>query len=148
MVSRFHRGPLSLQLTDFPQERRGFRARRSTWRWAARGRSQGGQIREQDLMPRFVEDDRALLRSQSGPLAGMSFSTVSARIDSQAFRVLLLSLLRLPLLFSSRRCRSGRFLVWPPPSIMCDCRGSWHTRACGREWCCTKMPRGRRQGVH
>ena len=94
MVSRFHRGPLSLQVTDPlpPEERRGFRARRSTWRWAARGRSQGGQFREQDLMPRLAEDDRALLRSQSGPLAGMSFSTVPARIDSQAFRVLLLRL--------------------------------------------------------
>ena len=173
-------------------------------------------------MPRLAEDDRALLRSQSGPLAGMSFSTVPARIDSQAFRVLLLRLLRLPLplssrrcrcgLFwyghhrascatagvlgrrgfavenaaaritkrptgrhvsrsastddsqafrvlllrllrlplplSSRRCRCGRFLVWPPSSIMCDCRGSGQTRVCGRECCCTNMPRGRRQGVH
>ena len=43
-------------------------------------------------MPRLAEDDRSLLRSQSGPLAGMSFSTVPARIDSQAFRVLLLRL--------------------------------------------------------
>ena len=123
-----------------PEERRGFRARRSTWRWAARGRSQGGQFREQDLMPRLAEDDRALLRSQSGPLAGMSFSTVPARIDSQAFRVLLLRLLRLPLPLSSRRCRCGRFLG--------DCRGSGQTRVCGRECCCTNLPRGRRQGVH
>ena len=63
-------------------------------------------------MPRLAEDDRALLRSQSGPLAGMSFSAVPARIDSQAFRVLLLRLLRLPLPLSSRRCRCGRFFFF------------------------------------
>ena len=49
------------------------------------------QFREQDLMPRVAGGDRALLRSQSGPLAGMSFSKVQAHalylIDSQAFRV-------------------------------------------------------------
>ena len=64
---------------------------------------ENGQFREQDLMPRLAKDDQALLRSQSGPMAGMSFLAVPVHplywID-----------LRLPFPLSSRRCRCGRLL--------------------------------------
>ena len=50
-------------------------------------------------MPQSSERERALLRSQSGPVAGMSLSAVPSsfltRIESQLFRVLLLRHLRL-----------------------------------------------------
>ena len=63
-------------------------------------------------MPQSSKRERALLRSQSGPVAGMSLSAVPSsfltRIESQLFRVLLLRRLRLPLPLSSRSCRCGR----------------------------------------
>ena len=49
-------------------------------------------------MPRLAEHEMALLRSQSGPYAGMALSVAPAsfltRIDSALFRVLLLRRLR------------------------------------------------------
>ena len=63
------------------------------------------------LMPRFPQQQRAMLRSQSGPLAGVPLSTTLcnflSRIDSHFFRVLLLRRLRLPLPLSARLCRCG-----------------------------------------
>ena len=63
-------------------------------------------------MPRLAEREMALLRSQSGPYAGMALSIAPAsfltRIDSALFRVLLLRRLRLPLPLSFRLCRCGR----------------------------------------
>ena len=56
--------------------------------------------------------ERALLRSESGPGAGMALSAAPSnfhnRIDSHFFRVLLLRRLRLRLPPSSRFCRCGR----------------------------------------
>ena len=63
-------------------------------------------------MPCLAEQEQALLRSQSGPLAGVAFSTTPSsylkRIESHLLRVLLLKRLRLPLPLSARQCRCGR----------------------------------------
>ena len=63
-------------------------------------------------MVQLTDSERAMLRSQSGPLAGVPLSTTPAnflsRIDSHLFRVLLLRRLRLPLPLSARQCRCGR----------------------------------------
>ena len=71
-------------------------------------------VRERRLMPRLADHERALLRSQSGPFAGMAFCAAPAsfltRIGSHLFRVLLLRRLRLPLLLSVRACLCGRLL--------------------------------------
>ena len=72
------------------------------------------QHRERHLMLVLADSERALLRAQSGPAAGMSLSAVPSspqtRIESQLFRVLLLRRLRLPLPPASRLCRCGRLL--------------------------------------
>ena len=69
-------------------------------------------FRDRNLMPRLAEHEMALLRSQSGPYAGMALSVAPAsfltRIDSALFRVLLLRRLRLPLPLSFRLSRCGR----------------------------------------
>ena len=93
-----------------------------------------------------------LLRSQSGPLTGMNFSTVPThplnRIDSQEFRVLLLRRLRLPLPLSSRRCRCGRLLhSYGHHRALCHSRGFGQAWVRGRECRSTNVPRGERQGV-
>ena len=53
------------------------------------------------LLPQLTDSERAMLRSHSGPLAGVPFSTTPSsflsRIDSHFFRVLLLRRLCLPL---------------------------------------------------
>ena len=74
------------------------------------------------VWPNLTNPERALWRSQKGPLAFlMAFPTSrSTRIDPQPFRVLLCRRLHLPLPFSSRTCRCGRLL---------DCRGH-HRAAC------------------
>ena len=63
------------------------------------------------IVPRLSPTKSALLRSQSGPMAGLPFSVVPssfARFCPQLFRVLLLRRLWLPLPLSSRTCRCGR----------------------------------------
>ena len=66
------------------------------------------------IMPRLTHDERAMLRSQSGPGSGLALSSVPAsaalRIESHHFRVLLLRRLRLTLPPVSRTCRCGRLL--------------------------------------
>ena len=78
------------------------------------------------MLPRVAEHERALLRSQSGPTAGMAFAVAPSnplvRIDSQLFLVLLLQRLRLPLPPTSRTCRCGRLL---------DCLGH-HRASCAQ----------------
>ena len=73
-------------------------------------------------MPRIVEHERVLFRSQSGPAAGTAFAVALSnplvRVDSQFFRVLLLRRLRLPLPPTSRTCRCGRLLVLPSSCIV------------------------------
>ena len=60
----------------------------------------------------LADHEKAFLRSQSGPGAGVALSATPSsyhtRIDSQLFRVLLLRRLRLPLSPPSRFCRCGR----------------------------------------
>ena len=72
------------------------------------------EFRDVDLFPRMAEHERALVRSQGGPMAGMSLAAVPSnphtRLEPQLFRVLLLRRLRLPLPLSSRTCRCARFL--------------------------------------
>ena len=75
------------------------------------------------VWPNLTDPERALWRSQRGPLASnvlMAFPTSWSRIDPQPFCVLLCRRLQLPLPFSSRTCRCGRLL---------DCRGH-HRAAC------------------
>ena len=70
------------------------------------------QFRDVNLFPLMAEHERDLVRSQGGPLAGMSLAAAPSnphtRIEPQLFRVLLLRRLRLPLPLSSRACRCGR----------------------------------------
>ena len=58
--------------------------------------------------------DRALIRSQRGPLASAALTALptcrATRIESQPFRVWLCRRLRLPLPLTSRNCRCGRRL--------------------------------------
>ena len=70
--------------------------------------------RDTRIMPRLTDNERAMLRSQSGPGSGLALSSVPScaalRIDSHHFRVLLLRQLRLSILQVSRTCRCGRLL--------------------------------------
>ena len=64
------------------------------------------------MWPRLSTTEQALLRSQSGPMSGLPFSSVPSspptRFAPQLFRVLLLRRLWLAFPFSSRTCRCGR----------------------------------------
>ena len=69
-------------------------------------------FRDTVVWPRLSPTDEALLRSQSGPMSGLPFSSVPSsphsRFPSHLFRVLLLRRLWLPLPLSSRTCQCGR----------------------------------------
>ena len=65
------------------------------------------KFREQEVWPSLSQAERAMLRSQSGPLASVPFT---ARMDPEPFRVLLLRRLRMPLPLTARACRCGRLL--------------------------------------
>ena len=81
--------------------------------------------RERWIMPRLADSEKAMLRSQSGPGAGLALSATpsnySCRIAPHLFRVLLLRL-RLPLPLVSRTCRCGR-----PTDVL-----GHHRAACAR----------------
>ena len=66
------------------------------------------------VWPGMTDAERALLRSQRGPLASAAVTALptsrATRMDGQPFRILLLRRLRLPLPLSSRTCRCGRQL--------------------------------------
>ena len=66
------------------------------------------------VRPRLSPFEQAMFRSQGGPLSSVPFTCFPtsplSRIDSSAFRVLLLRRLWLPLPPSSRSCRCGRLL--------------------------------------
>ena len=66
------------------------------------------------LWPRFDNAQRALMRSQCGPLASASLTALptsrATRIDPQPFRLFLCRRLHLPLPLSHRTCRCGRQL--------------------------------------
>ena len=80
-----------------------------------------GQFMDAVVWPRLPDSSRAMLRSQSGPLASVPFTCCPiakhTTFDAQIFRTLLLRRLWLPL-SSSCPCLvvwpSTRFL-WPPP---------------------------------
>ena len=84
---------------------------RQGWQHAAAIRIESS-FRTEILMPRMGPVEQALLRSQSGPCAGVAFSVCPSspltRIDSALFRVLLQRRLHLPLPLSQRICGCGR----------------------------------------
>ncbi len=70
--------------------------------------------RDVSLWPRLSRPQRAMLRSQTGPLCGAALAAVPTApeytIAPELFRVILLRRLRLPLPLSGRRCACRRFL--------------------------------------
>ena len=66
---------------------------------------------EERVWPTLNNTDRAMSRSQRGPLAATPFVSVPSnrfsKFDPQSFRVLLRRRLRLPIPLSSRSCRCG-----------------------------------------
>ena len=76
------------------------------------------------LLGTLTDPEKALLRSQGGPLASAPFISMPidrvSRIDSQSFRLLFLRRLRQPLPLTVRSCRCGHLL---------DCLGH-HRSAC------------------
>ena len=70
--------------------------------------------REQVVWPQLCLAERALVRSQSVPLASVPFTALPihriSRMDPEPFRVLLLRRLRMPLPLNVRACRCGRLL--------------------------------------
>ena len=68
--------------------------------------------RDHVLWPRLSPDQRALVRSQSGPLASVPFTALPvhrvSKMDSEPYRVLLLRRLCLPLPFTVCTFRCGR----------------------------------------
>ena len=86
---------------------------RTGWQHEASSRVER-RFREAELMARFNDTEKALLRSQSGPLAGAALAAVPTsfhtRLEPHLFRLLLLRRLRLPLPPSALVCRCGRFL--------------------------------------
>ena len=70
--------------------------------------------REHVVWPQLTPADRAMVRSQSGPLSSVPFTAMPTsrvtRFEAEQFRVLLLRRLRLSLPLSVRSCRCGRLL--------------------------------------
>ena len=101
-------------------------------------------FRDRNLMPRLAEHEMALLRSQSGPNAGMALSVAPAsfltRIDSALFRVLLLRRLRLPLPLSRPLDSFGHHRAACSRAGVLGRRGF----SVERERSCQSLPRSRR----
>ena len=72
------------------------------------------QFHDTVYWPELSDPERALMRSQHGPLSSAALTAVPTnrmtRIEAQPFRLLLLRRLRLPLPLTSRTCRCGRQL--------------------------------------
>ena len=94
------------------------------------------------LMERMAEHEQALLRSESGPMAGMALtaspSSFSTRIDPH----------RLSLPLSVRQCRCGRSLLWPSSSCVRETWGSGKTGIRHRYRGFTRVSGRRRQGCN
>ena len=80
-----------------PREHHEFEPGCSRRGWQHEAHSRTEMVhRDTWIMPRLTDDERAMLRSQSGPGSGLALSSVPAsaalRIDSHHFRVLLLLL--------------------------------------------------------
>ena len=105
------------------------------------------QHREEVVWPLLSSSQRASVRSQSGPLASVPFTSFPTcrvtRMESKPFRVLLLRRLRMPL--SVRSCVCGRRLdlFGHQPGSMQQGRGSQQARICCRERCGTDLPGAR-----
>ena len=93
--------------------------------WQHEASSRVEQDFRESLFTRMPPSDRALVRSQSGPGAGVAFSasplSMLTRIEAPLFRVLVQRRLRLPLPLSQRICGCG---------LSIDPLG--HHRACSR----------------
>ena len=97
-------------------------------------------FRSHSVWPRLTPTEQALLRSQSGPKAGLPFSSIPtsslSRFPPQLFHVLLLRRLWLPLPLASRTCRCGRLLdVLGHHRAACSRAGLLGSRGFG-ERCC------------
>ena len=72
----------------------------------------GAHHRLNVVWPQLSPNERALVKSQSGPLSSVPFTAMpihrGSKLDSEPFRVLLLRRLRLPLPFTVCTCRCGR----------------------------------------
>ena len=81
------------------------------WQHEAASRVEG-QFRDGVLFERLVPRDRALIRSQTGPGAGLVLTvaptSLLTKIPPHLFRVILFRRLRLPLPLSLHMCRCGR----------------------------------------
>ena len=99
-----HRPPQNLDELEIDAIRGG-------WQHEAASRVER-EFRESVVFPSLADDEKALVRSQSGSGAGAALSTVPThplvRIDSQLFRVLLSRRLRLSLPLARRFCRCDR----------------------------------------
>ena len=79
------------------------------------------------LLSTLTDPQKALLRSQGGPLASAPFISMPidrvSRIDSQSFRLLFLRRLRQPLPLTARSCRCG--LALATIGLRVQLRGCW-----------------------
>ena len=86
-------------------------SQRAGWQHEASTRVER-EFRRSSVLNHMSRRDRALLRSQSGPVAGVALSTTPSspmtRMEPALFRVLLQRRLALPLPLSNRTCRCGR----------------------------------------
>ena len=91
---------------------------------------------DSSVWPLLGSSERAMLRSQGGPLSGLPFMalpvTPLSRFDSDLFRVLLLRRLRLPLpvVFSLLPVWPSSRLPWPSPRKLLEGRGAWEICSC------------------
>ena len=96
----------SLEEEKEPSEARGWQKHASV--------SVQSYHREHVVWPQLNPAERAMVRSQSGPLSSVPFTAMPTnrvtRFEAEQFRVLLLRRLRLPLPLSVRSCRCGRLL--------------------------------------
>ena len=128
-------------------------AERHGWQHEASSRVER-EHRERRILPRLVDNEKAMLRSQSGPGAGLAFSATpsnsSSRIEPHLFRVLLLRRLRLPLPLVSRTFLmwlSNR-RAWPPSRSVRKGRSVGETGLRSRERRSQNLPRRWRQSIH
>ena len=126
-------------------------AERHGWQHEASSRVER-EHRERRILPRLADNEKAMLRSQSGPGAGLALSATpsspSSRIEPHLFRVLLLRRLRLPLPPVSRTCRCGR-----PTDVLghhraaCARAGVLGRRGFALESAAARVSRRRRQSI-
>ena len=122
-------------------------AQRSGWQHEASSRMEQ-DFRVTQHFPLLLDSELALMRSQSGPGAGVALHTtpcnMQTRIEPQLFRVLLLRRLRVPLPFSRRNCRCGSPL--DAPCSLFQSRNLGKARVCSGECSRTDMSRSGRSG--